>query len=60
MPGGLDQQAPGMARARLGDRSLATLLPACVLGGNQAEVAHQLSGAPKALEVADLGAEAEC
>lgn len=59
VPGRLDQQAAGVAGARLGDRALPTALTARVLRGRQAEVAHQPRRAGEALEVTDLGAETE-
>src|SRR5215218_1726952 len=57
VPGGLDQQPPGVARARAGDRAEPAGLARGVLGGHEAEIAHQLPCSRKALEVADLGTE---
>jgi hypothetical protein len=57
VPGGLDQQPPGVAGAGLGDRSLLACLPGAAFGGDEPQVAHQLAGALEAGEVADLGAQ---
>ena len=57
VPGRLDQQPAGVARAGLGDRPLPAPLASRGLGRHQPDVAHQPAGAGEATEVADLGAE---
>src|SRR3954454_847063 len=54
-PGRLDQQAARVRAAGLGDRALAAAIAAGVLGGDQADPAHQLRRFLEAAEVADFG-----
>src|SRR5439155_16640199 len=57
VPGGLDEQPAGVARAGLGDRPEAALLAGRVLRRDQPDVAQQRLGAGEAFEVTDLGAQ---
>ena len=57
VPAGLDQQPAGVPGSGLGDRALSATLTGAVLRGHQPDVAHQLPGALKPREVADLGAQ---
>src|SRR5581483_10717056 len=59
MLGRLDQEPPGVLGAGLRDRSPAALLVRGPLGGDEAEEGGQLARVREALEVADLGAEAD-
>ena len=59
VPGGLDEQPPGVARARPGDRAEPAVVARGVLGGDQAEIARKLPGLGEAGEVADLRAQAD-
>src|SRR2546422_7693300 len=47
-PGRLDQRAPRVAVARLGDRALVPVLPGGVLARHQAQVTHELARRGKA------------
>jgi hypothetical protein len=58
VPGGLDQQAPGVAVAGLGDRPLRAALAGGALAGYQPEVGADRAPV-EALPVADLTGEAE-
>ena len=53
--GSLNEQAPGVAGAGLGDRALAAPAPGGVLARDDAEEAGQAGGALEAIEAADLG-----
>src|SRR6185312_17458643 len=55
MPRGLDEDAPRVAVAGLGDAAAPLLAAAGALAGDQTQVGHQLAGVLEALEVADLG-----
>src|SRR5882672_3416447 len=53
-PGRLDQRAPRVAVARLGDRALVPVLPGGVLARHQAQVTHELARRGKAGEIAQF------
>lgn len=55
VPGRFDQQPPRVGRTSLGDRTLATLLAAGPLTGNETEEAGQQPRMRERREVADLG-----
>src|SRR5579863_4428374 len=55
IPGRLDQDAPHVSIAGLGDRPKPALRTARVLGGNQSQIAHQFAWMRKAPEVSELG-----
>ena len=57
--GGLDEQSARVRGAGLGDCALAALVAAGVFGCDEAEVGAERGRAEEALEVADLGADAE-
>src|SRR5439155_23992623 len=59
VPGGLDQQPAGVARAGLGDVAAVALLAGGVLRRRQAEEAHQLARGGEAAQVAELGEQPE-
>ena len=59
VPGRLGEQSPGVRIARLGDRASVNAVAAGMLGRNESEVAHQLSCAGKAADVADLADQAD-
>lgn len=59
LPGGLDEQAAGVAGAGFGDRALATVLPGLVERGDEPEPASELARFREAVEVADLECERE-
>jgi hypothetical protein len=54
-PGAFDQDATGLGVAGLGDRSLATVLPAGMLRGNQAQKLHECPWTLKAGQVPHCG-----
>ena len=55
LPGGLDAIAPGMAIAAFGDRPQLDVLAGRVLGREQSEETHQLTGRIDAGQISDLG-----
>ena len=59
VPGGLDQSRRACPRPGLRDRALPAFLATGVLGGSQADVAHQLPRLGEPLELADLRAQAD-
>jgi len=59
VPGGLNQQAPGVAITGLGDVAAVLLISGGVLTRSKPEVAHQLARLSEAAKVADLGEQAE-
>jgi len=54
VPGGFDEQPPGVSAAGLRDRALAAGLAGAVLARHEPEVSHQPVGVLEAGEVADL------
>ena len=58
VPGRLGEQSPGMCIARLGDRAAVNAIAAGMLGRHEAEIAHQLASTAEAVNVTDLGDQA--
>lgn len=54
VPGGFDEDPPGVAGAGLGDRPVGVCLAGLLAGGHESEPGAQLDGAGEASEVADL------
>jgi len=59
MPGGFDEHASKMGIAGLGNRASRLLGPAGMLGGHQADKAHEARGGGKATGVAEFGGDGE-